>query len=192
MDSNTGNAEQSKFVHAFAIKRACFTRDGHERKHKTTRPTILLISYNKSMEFNITTQDGYARRGQLSLSHGVIETPVFMPVGTYGAVKSLTPDDLNDLGAQIILGNTFHLMLRPGTGKSSRHIKDLHGFMNWQKTHPYRFRRLPSVQPGRFKENHGSGRDLQVTYRRQQDFYGAGGIHAGAARFGFRYCHDFR
>ncbi len=84
------------------------------------------------MEFRVTTQDGYARRGQLKLSHGLIETPVFMPVGTYGAVKSLTPDDLNSLGAQIILGNTFHLMLRPGTGVIKAH-QDLHGFMNWQK-----------------------------------------------------------
>ena len=84
------------------------------------------------MEFKITTQDGHARRGQLTLTHGTIETPVFMPVGTYGAVKSLTPDDLNALGAQIILGNTFHLMLRPGTDVIKAH-QDLHGFMNWQK-----------------------------------------------------------
>jgi queuine tRNA-ribosyltransferase len=84
------------------------------------------------MEFKVTTQDGHARRGQLSLSHGLIETPVFMPVGTYGAVKSLTPDDLTSLGAQIILGNTFHLMLRPGTDVIKAH-QDLHGFMNWQK-----------------------------------------------------------
>ena len=84
------------------------------------------------MEFNLLARDGYARRGQLSLAHGLIETPVFMPVGTYGAVKSLTPDDLNHLGAQIILGNTFHLMLRPGTPVIKAH-QDLHGFMNWQK-----------------------------------------------------------
>ena len=84
------------------------------------------------MEFNIISQDGHARRGRLKLSHGTIQTPVFMPVGTYGAVKSLTPDDLNNLGAQIILGNTFHLMLRPGTGVIRAH-QDLHKFMNWQK-----------------------------------------------------------
>jgi len=84
------------------------------------------------MEFKLTTQDGYARRGQLTLKHGIIQTPVFMPVGTYGAVKSLTPDDLSSLGAQIILGNTFHLMLRPGMGVIKAH-NDLHGFMNWQK-----------------------------------------------------------
>ena len=84
------------------------------------------------MEFKLTTQDGYARRGQLTLKHGIIQTPVFMPVGTYGAVKSLTPDDLSSLEAQIILGNTFHLMLRPGMGVIKAH-NDLHGFMNWQK-----------------------------------------------------------
>ncbi len=84
------------------------------------------------MEFKLINQDGYARRGQLTLSHGVIQTPVFMPVGTYGAVKSLTPDDLNALGAQIILGNTFHLMLRPGTQVIKAH-HDLHGFMGWNK-----------------------------------------------------------
>jgi queuine tRNA-ribosyltransferase len=84
------------------------------------------------MEFKRTIQDGYARLGQLTLSHGTIETPVFMPVGTYGTVKSLTPEDLNSLGAQIILGNTFHLMLRPGTDVIKAH-QDLHGFMNWQK-----------------------------------------------------------
>jgi queuine tRNA-ribosyltransferase len=84
------------------------------------------------MEFKITTQDGHARRGQLTLAHGLVETPVFMPVGTYGTVKALTPDDLASLGAQIILGNTFHLMLRPGRGVIKAH-KDLHGFMNWGK-----------------------------------------------------------
>ena len=84
------------------------------------------------MEFKLTHQDGHARRGQLTLAHGIVETPIFMPVGTYGAVKSLTPDDLLSLNAQIILGNTFHLMLRPGTQVVKAH-QDLHGFMNWQK-----------------------------------------------------------
>ncbi len=84
------------------------------------------------MEFKLIAQDGHARRGQLTLTHGTIETPVFMPVGTYGAVKSLTPDDLHSLGAEIILGNTFHLMLRPGTAVIKAH-QNLHGFINWQK-----------------------------------------------------------
>lgn len=84
------------------------------------------------MEFNLINTDGHARRGRLSFARGVVETPIFMPVGTYGAVKSLTPDELTGIGAQIILGNTFHLMLRPGTGVVKAH-GDLHDFMCWDK-----------------------------------------------------------
>ena len=84
------------------------------------------------MEFKLKIQDGQARRGQLTFARGVIETPIFMPVGTYGAVKSLTPEDLLGLGAQIILGNTFHLMVRPGMEVMKTH-GDLHDFMRWQK-----------------------------------------------------------
>jgi len=84
------------------------------------------------MEFNLLNTDGHARRGRLTFARGVVETPIFMPVGTYGAVKSLTPEDLTGSGAQIILGNTFHLMLRPGTEVIKAH-GDLHGFMHWDK-----------------------------------------------------------
>ncbi|MFA5984302.1 MAG: tRNA guanosine(34) transglycosylase Tgt [Methylococcaceae bacterium] len=84
------------------------------------------------MEFKLLNTDGEARRGQLSFARGLIQTPVFMPVGTYGAVKSLTPEDLDSLGAQIILSNTFHLMLRPGSEVIKAH-GDLHDFMRWQK-----------------------------------------------------------
>ncbi len=84
------------------------------------------------MEFNIKNTDGYARRARLTFARGVVETPMFMPVGTYGAVKSLSPDELSELGAQIILGNTFHLMLRPGMDVVKAH-GDLHDFMRWQK-----------------------------------------------------------
>ncbi|MEQ1636354.1 MAG: tRNA guanosine(34) transglycosylase Tgt [Methylococcales bacterium] len=84
------------------------------------------------MDFNLLNTDGYARRGQLTFKRGVVETPVFMPVGTYGAVKSLTPEELNGVGAQIILGNTFHLMLRPSTEVVKVH-GDLHDFMHWNK-----------------------------------------------------------
>ena len=66
------------------------------------------------MNFELLTTDGLARRGRLTLAHGVVETPVFMPVGTYGTVKAMTPRDLTEIGAQICLGNTFHLWLRPG------------------------------------------------------------------------------
>ena len=73
-----------------------------------------------------------ARRGRLEFPRGSIETPAFMPVGTYGTVKSMKPEELQDLGAEIILGNTFHLMLRPGT-KIIREHGDLHAFMHWDK-----------------------------------------------------------
>ncbi len=84
------------------------------------------------MKFNLLNTDGAARRAQLQFKRGTIETPVFMPVGTYGAVKAMTPDELKSIGAEIILGNTFHLMLRPGTDVIEAH-GDLHGFMNWDK-----------------------------------------------------------
>jgi len=91
-----------------------------------------LSGYQTGMEFNLLNTDGHARRGRLNFARGVVETPIFMPVGTYGAVKSLTPEDLIGVGAQIILGNTFHLMLRPTTAVIKAH-GDLHDFMHWQK-----------------------------------------------------------
>ncbi len=84
------------------------------------------------MQFRLLTTDGFARRGELIFGRGVIQTPIFMPVGTYGAVKSLTPDELLTLNCQILLGNTFHLLLRPGTQVIQAH-GDLHNFMQWQK-----------------------------------------------------------
>ena len=80
--------------------------------------------------FEVTARSGAARRGRLTLRRGVVETPVFMPVGTYGTVKAMTPEELSGLGAQIVLGNTFHLMLRPGTDVVRAH-GGLHGFMHW-------------------------------------------------------------
>jgi queuine tRNA-ribosyltransferase len=82
------------------------------------------------MNFELITTDQTARRGQLKLTRGVIQTPIFMPVGTYGTVKGMTPENLLNMGAQIILGNTFHLMLRPGTDIIKKH-QGLHRFMNW-------------------------------------------------------------
>jgi queuine tRNA-ribosyltransferase len=83
------------------------------------------------MEFELDSQTGRARRGRLKFPRGTVETPAFMPVGTYGTVKGLTPRDVEDIGAQIILGNTFHLMLRPGTEVVRAH-GDLHDFMQWK------------------------------------------------------------
>ena len=84
------------------------------------------------MRFDILAKDGLARRGRLTLAHGVVETPIFMPVGTYGSVKAMSPDDLLAVGAQIVLGNTFHLWLRPGLDVVSAH-GGLHRFMSWDK-----------------------------------------------------------
>lgn len=83
------------------------------------------------MRFKLLAQSGAARRGQLHFARGVVETPAFMPVGTYGTVKGMTPQAIRETGAQIILGNTFHLMLRPGTEVIQRH-GDLHDFMGWE------------------------------------------------------------
>ncbi len=83
-------------------------------------------------QFSVSATDGAARRGQLRFPRGSIETPAFMPVGTYGTVKSLTPEELESLGAEIILGNTFHLMLRPGPEIIRAH-GGLHAFMHWQR-----------------------------------------------------------
>jgi queuine tRNA-ribosyltransferase len=83
------------------------------------------------MKFNLQATDGQARRGQLEFERGTINTPAFMPVGTYGSVKGMSPERVQDTGAEIILGNTFHLMLRPGTEIINLH-GDLHDFMQWQ------------------------------------------------------------
>ncbi len=85
---------------------------------------------NCFMQFELDNTDGKARRGRLRFPRGVVETPAFMPVGTYGTVKSMTPKDIKAIGAHIILGNTFHLMLRPGTEVIEAH-GDLHDFMQW-------------------------------------------------------------
>ncbi|RKZ68095.1 MAG: tRNA guanosine(34) transglycosylase Tgt [Gammaproteobacteria bacterium] len=82
--------------------------------------------------FKLSKENNGARRGQLSFERGTVETPAFMPVGTYGTVKAMTPEELIGIGAEIILGNTFHLMLRPGTEIIRKH-GDLHDFMHWQK-----------------------------------------------------------
>jgi queuine tRNA-ribosyltransferase len=88
------------------------------------------------LEFTLLKKDtsglSHARRGRLKLNHGTIETPIFMPVGTYGSVKAMAPNELKEVGSQIILGNTFHLWLRPGTNVMDK-FGGLHGFMGWDK-----------------------------------------------------------
>ncbi len=84
------------------------------------------------MQFELDKTDGHARRGRLKFPRGVVETPAFMPVGTYGTVKGMLPRDIEAIGAEITLGNTFHLMLRPGTEVVQAH-GDLHDFAGWQR-----------------------------------------------------------
>jgi len=84
------------------------------------------------VRFDLLNRDGAARRGRLEFARGRVETPAFMPVGTYGTVKAMTPEQLESVGAQIVLGNTFHLYLRPGLEVIEAHA-GLHGFMHWQR-----------------------------------------------------------
>ncbi|WP_050463542.1 tRNA guanosine(34) transglycosylase Tgt [Herbaspirillum autotrophicum] len=84
------------------------------------------------LEFTLLNTDGKARRGRVKLNHGVVETPIFMPVGTYGSVKAMSPLELKEIDAHIILGNTFHLWLRPGLEVMAK-FGGLHGFMGWDK-----------------------------------------------------------
>ena len=85
-----------------------------------------------SLNFELLATDGAARRGRLAFPRGVVETPAFMPVGTYGSVKAMTPRDLREIGAGIILGNTFHLYLRPGLDVIER-FGGLHRFIGWER-----------------------------------------------------------
>ena len=85
-----------------------------------------------SLEFTLKKKSGKARRGEMKLNHGVVQTPIFMPVGTYGTVKAMAPNELEEIGSQIILGNTFHLWLRPGLDVIEKH-GGLHQFMGWNK-----------------------------------------------------------
>src|SRR5215218_7173564 len=84
------------------------------------------------MHFEVLATAGAARRGRLTLAHGTVETPIFMPVGTYGSVKAMSPAELVEIGAQIVLGNTFHLWLRPGLEVIGAH-EGLHRFMSWDR-----------------------------------------------------------
>src|SRR6476619_1400139 len=84
------------------------------------------------MKFSVKATDGLARTGELELNHGTVQTPAFMPVGTYGTVKAMSPKELEELGAEIVLGNTFHLWLRPGLAVIEK-FGGLHRFMGWER-----------------------------------------------------------
>jgi len=95
------------------------------------RGTVLHVRY-KSMKFTVSTADGHARAGLIETNKGLIHTPVFMPVGTVGTVKAMSPDELKEIGAEIILSNTYHLYLRPGH-EIIKSLGGLHRFMNWDR-----------------------------------------------------------
>jgi queuine tRNA-ribosyltransferase len=102
--------------------------DGHSHVHDTSGT----CAAPDGLKFELLATDGGARRGRLTLNHGVVETPIFMPVGTYGTVKAIQPRELDEIKAQIILGNTFHLWLRPGLETVAAH-GGLHDFMGWRR-----------------------------------------------------------
>ncbi len=101
--------------------------EGHTHDHPSSPVPGL-----GGLKFELLKTDGRARRGRVTLNHGVVETPIFMPVGTYGTVKAIQPRELEEIHAQIILGNTFHLWLRPGLETIAAH-GGLHAFMGWRR-----------------------------------------------------------
>ena len=141
--------------------------------------------------FSLLAQDGQARAGRLETSHGPVETPVFMPVGTQATVKSLAVSDLQALGAKIILGNTYHLALAPGRRPGGRAggPAPLHGL---SRRDPHRLGRLSGFQSGGAPEDRRRRRDLLVPPRRQRAALHARARDGGAGRAGQRHRHGVR
>ena len=137
--------------------------------------------------FDVTHTHGAARRGVLTTPHGVVNTPAFMAVGTQGAVKAVTHRDLDDLGAEIILANTYHLYLRPGAA-SHRRIRRPSRVHRLEQADPHRQRRLSGVQPCRAAQGARGRGDVSIASRWQRASADAriGGRHPGAARIGHR------
>ncbi|CAH2780679.1 MAG: Queuine tRNA-ribosyltransferase (EC [uncultured Paraburkholderia sp.] len=108
--------------------------DGHTSSTRADHGAYLgdHVRPENGLKFELLSTDGQAQRGRITLNHGVVETPIFMPVGTYGTVKAVQPRELDEMHAQIILGNTFHLWLRPGLETIEAH-GGLHDFMGWKK-----------------------------------------------------------
>lgn len=114
-------------------------------------------------KYELLKQEGRAKRGTFHTVHGDIQTPVFMNVGTVGAIKgAVSTDDLKEIKCQVELSNTYHLHVRTGD-KIIKELGGLHKFMVGQ-TNPYRFRRIPGVFTGRSSKNKGRGRVLQLAY----------------------------
>ena len=136
------------------------------------------------MQFEVIARAGAARRARLTLAHGSVETPVFMPVGTYGAVKAMSPAELDEIGAQIILGNTFHLWLRPGTDVIAAH-GGLHRFSGWRQPDPHRLRRVPGLQPRRAAQGARGRRRVRVAGQRRPAAADARAVDGNPARARF-------
>ncbi len=111
--------------------------------------------------FSVEARDGDARAGVLVTPRGVVRTPCFMPVGTKGTVKAMTPERLKAVGAQIVLANTYHLALRPGSDVVRR-LGGLHSFMQWDGPHPHRQRGVPGLQSAGHGEHRGHRRGLPL------------------------------
>ncbi|MDZ7683917.1 MAG: tRNA-guanine transglycosylase [Gammaproteobacteria bacterium] len=144
------------------------------------------------MEFEVTHTDGEARRGTLNLSHGQVQTPIFMPCGTYGSVKALAPRTLDEIGVQILLGNTFHLFLRPGTDIIER-LGGLARLYELGAADPDRLRRLPRCSRSRVASpDQRARRHVQVSHQWGRDLFVARRIDADSDGAGFRHRHGFR
>ncbi len=143
------------------------------------------------MRFNLLAQDGAARRGRLEFPRGTVETPAFMPVGTYGTVKAMTPEDLEAIGAEIVLGNTFHLYLRPGLEVIEAH-QGLHRFMHWRRPILTDSGGFQVWSLARDAQDHRGRRAFSLAGGRRAGVPVARGIHAHSARARLRCGHEFR
>ena len=132
-----------------------------------------------SFGFTLKAVDGNARRGEIVTPRGVVRTPAFMPVGTAATVKAMFPEDVAATGADIILANTYHLMLRPGAERVAK-LGGLHASDALEGTDPHRLRRLPSNVAGKAAEDHGRRRHLPIPYRRCDGGTEPGAVHRGA------------
>ncbi len=113
----------------------------------------------QGFHFSVAATDGAARTGTIKTPRGEIRTPAFMPVGTAATVKAMLPESVRATGADILLGNTYHLMLRPTAERIAR-LGGLHRFMNWDRADPDRLGRVPGDEPGRAAQADRGGRAL--------------------------------
>ena len=150
-------------------------------------------SHSSVFNFEITHQHSHsgARLGVLTTPHGKIDTPAFMPVGTQATVKALSPEDLEDCGAQIILGNTYHLFLRPGH-KVIQQLGGLPPLHELEPSHPDRQRRVPGIQSQYPIENFRRGRGVSIAHRRLAAFTVAGEVDGNPDGAGSGHHYDFR